>query len=392
MKKAIHADIKSVRKSERKIRRAKRLVALLIVLFVGITIYATYPVWLPKLEGIFDKPVKTISNDGKTEKGNFPIEPDDPAARIYAVRNNLMTADAHNLIFYDENGKKKNSFAHEFSNPVVRAKGKRALVFDSGSKGFKLFNKGGEIYSKTAENTILTGSVGEDGTAAIITSSDKYPSAMRIYSKDGKLIYRYNCIQRIMAAAVDSDGRGCYVLTFTSENGEIFSQVRRLDFSKKGEQMVSDNLPCLAIDCVYNNAGHIVVSGDSGMYTVSKEGEIISSYEYEGELVDFALDEGCCAALVSGSTKNSGKLIIAQAEAKESESYRVIASDSTSGSVRINGDRVLMLGSRNVSAYTFTATLAATADLKREYTDFVYINSAVYLCGKHGIDKITFDM
>ena len=67
-KRAVHTDLNSVRKNERSIRNLKKILAVLIVVFVGLGIYVTYPKWLPKLEGIFDKPVSTITNDGRGQR------------------------------------------------------------------------------------------------------------------------------------------------------------------------------------------------------------------------------------------------------------------------------------------------------------------------------------
>ncbi|MCD8096152.1 MAG: DUF5711 family protein [Ruminococcus sp.] len=391
-KRAVHTDIKSVRKTERSIRTLKRILAVLIVLLIGLIIYTTYPFWLPMLEDIFDKPSETIANNGELESGNFPIDPDEDSYEIYAVKNNLMTADAYNLVFYDENGKERSSYSYSYSNPIVRVSSKRVLVFDSGSYDFAVYNKSGEIYSKSLDEVILTGAIGADGTAAIVTESDKYASVMTVYDGDGKEIYSYSCTQRIIAVSIDDDGEGCTLCTFSSDDGEIYSQARTLDFSEDGEQMLSDSLECLALGCVKNDAGNIVVVGDTGIYTVSSEGGLVSSLDFDGELVSMSMDSSCTALLVSSNTDDSFSLIIAQADAQSDESYRIVEADSSSKLVRIADDRVLLLSSGKVESYAFSATIAATAELEKEYSDMVYINGALYLSGKQGIDKLAFEM
>jgi hypothetical protein len=390
---AVHTDLNEARKNERSIRRLKRILAVLIVIFVGLLIYVTYPFWLPKLEGIFDKPVSTIQNDGKTAEGNFPIEPSDPSATdIYAVKNNLMTVDSYNVTFYDENGKERSSYSHAFASPSAKVSGRRVLLFDSGSDGFKVYNKSGEIYSKTAENTILTGSIGEDGTVAIVTSSDKYPSAMQIYDSDGKLIYRYNCIQRIMSAYVTADGSGAYVCTFSSDNGEIYSQVHKISFDSEEEKWVSDSLKGIAVGCIKNSGGRISVVCDGDMYTLDTDGTVLTSYEYGGTLSGFSLTENCAAVLVSGSTGSSDTLVIADADKNDENAYCEITDLSDTQSVGIYDKRVVVTTSSKAISYAFDGTLAATATLEKNYTDFVYINSSLYLLSRQGIDKIGFDM
>ncbi|SDA16251.1 hypothetical protein SAMN02910447_01117 [Ruminococcus sp. YE71] len=389
---AVHTDINTVRRNERSIRRMKRLLALLMVILIGLAIYMTYPMWMPKLEGIFDKPVTTIHNDGKAEGGNFPIEPTEKTTNILALGNQLMTADAHSLTLYSSDGEKTDSFAHAFSKPVERVCGKRALVFDSGAYGFKLYSKKGEIYSKTTDDIILSGSLSENGTAAILTESSKYASLVLFYDKDGKLVYRYGCTSRVMAVSVTEDGKSAYVCTFCSQDGEIFSQVRRLDFSQDGEQMVSEDIRTLAIDCICNDAGDILVAGDTGLYTVSPEGKLVSSYEFDGTLSYAALGRGCSAAIVANATDNDSTLVIAASGAEDTEAFRTATIDSSVKKLSIADDRVLMLTDSKVLSYAFSGTLAAEADVGREYVNFIYADSAVYLAGKRGIDKIKFEM
>ncbi len=389
---AVHIDIKTVRRNERSIRVMKRLIAFLVVVLVGIGLYISYPYWLPKLEGIFDKPLTTIDNSGKIEGGNFPIAADEAALDVFTLKNHLVAADAHRLTIYDENGKRRGSYDHDFSSPVVRSSGKRALVFDFGSTGFKLYNKNGEVYSKTAENDIMSAALGEDGTAAILVTSDKYASTVLYYNKEGKLIYRYDSTKKVMAVYVTPDGRSSYVCTFSSEQGEIYSQVVRLDLNENGEQMISEEIECLAIGCVLCDDGNIQVAGDNGLFVLSGDGKKIAEYEYSGDLIDFSLNEECSAVILSGSTKNSGKLIIAESGAADGKTFREIACDNTVKQVNVCAERVLLLTSSNVAAYSYDGSEAGRAQLDKEYYRFTYINSALYLSGKHGIDKIKFEM
>ena len=389
---AVHIDIKSVRRNERSIRVMKRLIAFLVVLLVGIGLYISYPYWLPKLEGIFDKPITTIDNTGKFAGGNFPISADETALDVFTMKNFLVAEDTHRLTLYDENGKRRESFDHDFSSPVVRSSAKRALVFDFGSTGFKLYNKNGEIYSKNAENDIMSAALGEDGTAAILVASDKYASAVLYYDKEGKLIYRYDSTKKIMAVYVTDDGRSSYLCTFSSEQGEIYSQVVRLDLKKDGEQMVSEEIEGLAIGCALCSDGNIHVAGDNGMFVLSGDGKKIAEYEYSGDLIGFSLSKDCSAVILSGSTKNSGKLVICEAAAADGQTFREISCDNTVKQVKVCGERVMLLTSSNVIAYSYDGAEAGTAMLDKEYNQFTYIDSALYLSGKHGIDKIKFEM
>lgn len=391
-RRAVHTDINEVRRNEHSIRVLKRVMAALIVLLIGLVIYMTYPHWIAKLEGIFDRPARTQMNDGTAEEGNFPLEPDNAATGVYTVKGDLLTADAHTLTFYDASGNRKAGYSHNFSKPIVRTAGKRVLVFDNGAYGFKLYKKGGESFSKTVDDTILTGAVCESGTSVIVTASNKYAASAKFYDKDGKLIYNYDCTARIMAAALTPDGKSCYICTFYSGDGELRSQVRRIDLDKSGEQMISEEIPSLAVNCMVNNAGDIMVVCDTAFYILGSDGKLRSEYKYDGELVSYDLGGDGAAVLLKSTPKNTGKLMIAQSGAVGSAEFRELSSESPVKLVKTAAERVLLLTSDKIYAFDFTGTLTATADISREYSNFTYIDQALFLLSKRGIDKIKFVM
>ncbi len=389
-RRAVHTDINEVRRNEHSIRVLKRVMVVLIVLLIGLVVYMTYPHWIAKLEGVFDRPVRTETGDGSTEAGNFPLEPDNAVTSVFTVKNDLLTTDPHTITFYDVNGERKASYSHNFSKPIVKTAGKRVLVFDNGAYGFKLYKKGGESYSKTADDTILTGDVCEAGTAVIVTTSNKYAASAKFYDKDGKLIYNYDCTARIMSVTLNSEGTSCYICTFYSGNGELRSQIRRIDLDKSGEQMISEEIPSLAIGCKVNDAGDIMAACDTAFYILSPDGKLRSEYKYDGDLVSYDLGHAGAAVLLSGGSKNSGKLMIAQAGAAGSAEFRELNSESAVKIVKTAGDRVILLGSDKAYAFDFMGNLTTNSAIGREYSNFAYIDGALYLLGKHGIDKIKF--
>ena len=391
-RRAVHTDINEVRRNEHSIRVLKRVMTALIIVLIGLIVYITYPHWIKAFEGLFDRPVRTEVNDGSTEQGNFPLEPDNTVTGVYTVKNDLLTTDPHTLTFYNVNGERQASYNHNFSKPIVRTAGKRVLVFDNGAYDFKLYKKGGESYSKTTDDTILTGDVCDEGTAVIVTTSNKYAASAKFYDKDGKVIYNYDCTARIMAVTLNAEGTSCYICTFYSGNGELRSQIRRIDLDKKGEQMISEEIPSLAIGCRVNDAGDIMVVCDTAFYILNPDGKLRSEYKYDGDLVSYDLGHAGAAVLLNGGSKNTGTLMIAQSGAAGSAEFRQLLSDSSVKLVKTTDDRVILLSSEKAFSFDFMGNLTATAAIGREYSNFAYIDQALYLLGKHGVDKIKFAM
>jgi hypothetical protein len=195
-----------------------------------------------------------------------------------------------------------------------------------------------------------------------------------------------------MAVTLNPEGTSCYICTFYSGNGELHSQVRRIDLDKKGEQMISEEIPSLAIGCRVNDAGDIMVVSDTDFYILSPDGKLRSEYNYDGDLISYDLGHAGASVLLSGGSKNTGMLMIAKAGATGSTEFRELTLDSAVKLVKTTNDRVILLSSDKAFSFDFMGNMTATAAIGREYSNFTYIEQALYLLGKHGVDKIKFTM
>ena len=153
---------------------------------MGLTAYLLRGYWVPELEGILDKPHKTIVNDGKTEKGNFPVSIDrNSDISISEYGNYFITVDKNHILMYDESGEKSGSFTHNYGSPVMKTCGKRIMVYDYGGNSFRVLNRKNELYSKNTEMNILMGEIAENGNTLIVTQSDKYECKLMVYDSGG---------------------------------------------------------------------------------------------------------------------------------------------------------------------------------------------------------------
>ena len=87
-------------KREKRKKNLIRFGLILAAAAVGVALYATIDIWLPKLRGLGNQ-YTTIVNDGKLAKGNFPIEIKDSESFQMACAGNILCvlSDA-NIYFY----------------------------------------------------------------------------------------------------------------------------------------------------------------------------------------------------------------------------------------------------------------------------------------------------
>ena len=385
------SDIRKQRNKLKRINFLKKLLIILIIVALGLIAYLTKDMWVYKLEGILDRPNETIVNDGKTKKGNFPIEINSSSVNsIEVLGNNIVTADQSKIYIYDENGNSVNSFVHNLGSPIVKVAGKRILAFDNGGNIFKVYNKSEESYSKNLkENKILMAEISQIGYTAVVVSTEKYPACMIVYDKNGAEIYRWSSANRIMDISFDGNSNGCFISTFNSENGVIQSQIHYVKFDEATEQIKSEKLNTLVLDTFENNNGDIWAVGDDKFYKLDDEGKILLEYEYSNELVSYDLNEYSAAVVVKNGRAGSMTSIF-DSDSDEDKPRDVKSDNGTPKKVVLSKNRVMVLCDRAAEAYDFKGNRTATAEVSSDYTNFEYLNDAVYFLGYRDINKIEF--
>lgn len=384
-------DLRLARKKEKRRRILKKAIIILIILLLGLAVYITRELWIPKLEGILDRPHDTIVNDGVAQSGNFPIALSGGSVNIIdRMDNNIIIADDSRICFYDGNGKLRNTVYHSFGNPMIKTAGKRLLSFDNGGYTFRLYNKSGEVYEKNIDDQIIYATLAENGNAAVVTQTEKYVACMTVYDSNGTEIYRWSCGQRIMDISFTDDGAGCYVSAFTSDDGEIISQIHYVEFDKTDELMKSEKLDSLVFGACENKGGRIWAAGDEKFYLLDKNGKIIDSYEYTADMISYSLSEECAAVSVSGMTRGNSQLAVFDCDSDNVQPALIRCEKGTPEKVSCVDGEVYLLSSEAVDAYDVNGNLIATAAVSADNTDFVYYSDAVYLMGYREVNKIVF--
>lgn len=384
-------DLRLARKKEKRRRLVKKLIIILIILLLGLAVYITRELWVPKLEGILDRPHDTIVNDGVAQSGNFPIDLNESSVNIIdRMDNNIIIADDSSIRFYDSGGSLRNTVYHNFGNPMIKTAGRRLLSYDNGGYTFRLYNKSGEVYERTIDDQIIYAALAENGNAAIVTQTEQYVACMTVYDANGTEIYRWCYGQRIMDISFTNDGAGCYISAFTTENGEIVSQIHYVEFDNTDELMRSENLDSLVYGVGSNNGGRIWAVGDEKFYLLNQSGEILDSYEYTADMISYSLNEDCAAVLTSGTARGVYRLAIFDCDADNVQPEIIMHENGTAEKVSCVDDAVYLLSSDSVDAYDVNGSLLATAEVDGNNTDFVYYNDAVYLMGYREVNKIEF--
>ncbi len=206
------------RKAEQK-RKNKIILCVFAVVLAAILIIQLF---LPV--GI----IETVSNvTALIGSGSYPIELSSTSVQDAVSKGNyyyVLTVDS--VTAYSNMGEELFSYAHGFEFPVIKVSDSRAIVFNQGGNDALIFNLRGIKETVKTENAIITAAVSDSGGYAIATDSEKYTGEVKVYGKNGNVIYEwYSAEEIINNIALSSNGKKLAVSTFSSANGIFNSTV-----------------------------------------------------------------------------------------------------------------------------------------------------------------------
>lgn len=386
-------DMEDFRRARNKLKakkRTKRLIVLLIIAVLAAGVYFTKGLWVPKLEGILDKPRETIVNDSTEQAGNFPLDTGDSTVRqLIRLDGSIVSADASHITTYDTNGKLRETIYHGCGSPEIRSSGKRMLCFDFGGTSFRLYSKSGLMFEKQLSDTVLLGSIASNGSVAIVSQDSKYIVTVSVYDKNGEDIYRWSNGDRVLDVAFTGDGEGLIVTTFGASGGKLSSVIHRIDMTQSGAVSDSDRIEGFILRACETTDGNIWAMGEDRLWLLSKNCRSLDSFEFTTEPVSFDLSaEAACAACsnVSGGTS----IYVFSAENVTLKPQLIESAQGSIKKVRCFDGMAFVLSSDKLDAYAPDGKLVSTAAVSNDHSDFVYSENAAYFIDRHEISKLIF--
>ena len=273
---------------------------------------------------------------------------------------------------------------------------KKALLYDLGGKSFSLYSKYKNVYSKTSDDPILIARVGSNDTAAVVTKSDKYPSALMVYDSSGKNIFNYRSVARIIDVTFNADSSGCYITTIGVSDGLMVSNILyyRFDHIDRDEMnnpvpvWETDKLQTLALSVKLFGENNIIVFGDSLCAYYDTNGVFINSYVYKRKLVDYSSDGSLAALIFSNEERRTSELVtISCADGTVSEKTL----DREALNIQVSGDTVYVQTKNGIESRTAAGDIISSAELDSDYEGFLRMGKYVYLLGYDEINRIDYN-
>lgn len=374
----------------------KRLGIVLAAAASVLTAALTKGIWYPKLEGILTR-IPVPENTAELAEGHFPISIEGGASyQLMPMDNCIAIADDSHFFVHSEDGKLILSEQHTYSNPIFTTGGKKALLYDLGGKGFGLYSKYKNIYAKTTDEPILIARLSGNDSAAVVIKSDKYPSVLMVYDANGKNIFNYRSVSRIMDVTFNSDSSGCYITTIGVSGGFIVSKMLyyrfdRIDYDDSGSPRPvweTDNIETLALSVRQFGENNIILFGDTMCAFYDLNGRLIDSYAYKRGLVDYSSDENTAAMIFRNEERRSSVLVTVDCASgtiiENNLGYEIL-------SVQVSGNTVYMQSRNGIESCTANGEKISSVPLDTDYDGFCRMGNYIYLLGYDEINRITYN-
>lgn len=385
---SFETDMRKLRRKRRAKRNIKNVTFILVIIVIAGLIYLSRDAWLDFFDGILARSqASTVQNDGTLLGGNYPIDISKKTNTAIGKIQRSWTLFADTTFYvYDPSGEVVYSEQAPYSNPIVEESDKRALIYDQGGYNFLVAGPRDEIYSKRLTDQILLGSIGPDGSVAIVTVNEKYASYLTIYDKSGSEIYHWADGTMITAVAISDNGKGCLVSSTYARGGTFRSVVTRLDFGSTEVAMQTIPLETLGFEVAYCSNGFWLLGRDR-IYRLNNDGGIETTYTYDFELTDYYINDSIAALVFEGVGGSGGRLTILNASGGEP----VIATvDSDVNDVYASDRSVYILMSTRIDAMDTSGNVIATAPTGTVYRSFTVLGDNIYLLGYRSVEKIEF--
>lgn len=392
-------DVSMLRKNRKKKKALSFLKKLIIIFVISGAVAAvvfTRDLWYPKLDGILTK-IPAKENSAELAEGAFPISIEGGASyKLLPLDSSLAVVDDSHFFVYNDDGKMVYSAQHTFSRPIMTAYNKKALLYDLGGKSFGLYSKYKNVYSKSTEEPILLARLGNNDIAAVVTKSEKYPSALMVYDASGKNIFNYRSVSRIIDITFNSDSSGCYITTIGTRGGFIVSNILyyrfdKVDYDGKGNPLPvwqTDGLQTLAISVRRFGENSIILFGDTMCAYYDENGNFTDSYEYKRQLVDYSSDGNIAAMIFRNDERRSSELVTMDClngtVNEKNLGYEVL-------NVQVSGNTVYMQTREGIESCTADGEPLSSVRLDTDYNDFCRVGSYIYLLGYDEINRINYN-
>lgn len=195
----------------------------------------------------------------------YPYDIDALSVEDIKINNsNLQLLLSDKTLVLNQTAKEIMPREHTYSNPAMKTKESKLIIYDLDSARFRLQNGTEITYEGEASGRITAAAIGKSGNYALGTYGTSVQSVLTVYNNKNKEIFIWNYkTERIVDISLSDNGKYAAVATIDAENGKINSKLYVFDF--KSEEYVScfDYKDTTLVKVDYVKSNNIVAVGNN---------------------------------------------------------------------------------------------------------------------------------
>lgn len=185
---------------------------------------------------------------------------------IIAANSNLNVLTNDKTLVLTSSAKELQPENHSYSEPVMKAKGSRLIVYDLSSGQFRVQSSAGTTKEFELEQPITAAAISQKGCFAVATYNENAQTVLYSYSKSGEQEFTHNFgLERIIDMDISSNGKYLAAAAVSASNGEMNSKLYIINLNSDGKEYVAEldypGTTLLKVNYVKGN--NIVALGDN---------------------------------------------------------------------------------------------------------------------------------
>ena len=320
--------------------------------------------------------------DGSVAFQNFLVENGEPAV-----------VSSTTFLLLDHSGKELSLRQHGYTTPVMERWGDNFLIYDLGNKSFRV-STDGSSFTETPqfEHSIYCGAIAKNGNYAIASASDGYTSQLKVYDRNGRLLFEW-ASQQYLISTVSFSPNGKYIVAsgFASQSGSLKTVINVFAFNKN-EPLASHTLDgCVMLDVIFNDNDTVTAIGDTcaARFTVGKGLQV---YDYQGltlSAYDLTRSDGAVLALSASSDGRVGSLILLN---NDFEAHTVTRFEQALDSIQRYGSHLVLLSDGTLSVLDNDGGTVFYADAGVDAVKAECNKDVCYILGAGEIRTVQLDL
>ena len=244
-----------------------------------------------------------------TGTGSYPVDLSGlHVRRLDRAQDHTVLLTESHLVYLNHNGAEVNRYPCTYANPLLRTAGRYALLAEQGGKRLMLLTRHRIVTQLDVGKNIISVSVNEKGEMAVLSDGPQgYAVQIRVYNKNGKLLYTRSRNLTGTEVALSRDGHQVAMLSVTATDGELTTLMEVFSLKSTDPEALCTytGKDTLLYRMEYLTGNWLVAVSDTSAVMLDTRDGLATVYAPDGmRLLGYAVGEGDVALVLRayGST------------------------------------------------------------------------------------------